>query len=294
MNSIVQRGKEPGFTRFEGVQFGTITTLVFKELRDAIRNRWLALYAFAFAGLALALSWTAMSGLGGYGLAGFSRTAAALINLVLLIVPLMGLTLGAMALAGERERGSLAYLLAQPVTIAEVLIGKFVGLGLTLAAALAFGFGLSGIVIAWRGSSASGGDYLELVGLTLLLALATLSIGFLISAGSRRGATAIGIALFAWLGLAFISDLGLMGTAVVLDIEINTLFTLSLLNPLQVFKMAAVLAMRGDLEVLGPAGIYAVRTYGDGLLPMLLAVLAAWTAVPLAIAYFIFRRKGGL
>jgi Cu-processing system permease protein len=280
--------------RIRAIEFGTVSTLVFKELRDAIRNRWLALYAFAFAGLALALSWTAMSGLEGYGMAGFSRTAAALINLVLLIVPLMGLTLGAMSLAGERERGSLAYLLAQPVTIAEVMLGKFIGLGVTLAAALAFGFGISGMVIAWRGSSASGGDYLELVGLTLMLALATLSIGFLISAGSRRGATAIGIALFAWLGLAFISDLGLMETAIVLDIEINTLFTLSLLNPLQVFNMAAVLSMRGDLEVLGPAGIYAVRAYGDGLLPMLLGVLAAWTAVPLALSYVIFRRKGGL
>jgi len=58
--------------------------------------------------------------------------------------------------------------------------------------------------------------------------------------------------------------------------------------------MAAVLSMRGDLEVLGPAGIYAVRAYGDGLLPMLLGVLAAWTAVPLALSYVIFRRKGGL
>ena len=151
----------PRGPEIQGFQFGTVSTLALKELRDAVRNRWLALYAFAFAGLALALSWTAMSGLGGYGLAGFSRTSAALINLVLLIVPLMGLTLGAMSLAGERERGSLAYLLAQPVTIGEVMLGKFIGLGLTLAAALAFGFGLAGVVIAWRGDAASGSGGFE-------------------------------------------------------------------------------------------------------------------------------------
>src|SRR5690606_39909351 len=61
---------------------------------------------------------------------GFGRTAAGLINLVLFLAPLMGLTLGAQAISGEREQGTLAYLLAQPVSLVEIFVAKFLGLAI--------------------------------------------------------------------------------------------------------------------------------------------------------------------
>lgn len=276
------------------IDFKNVLILAQKELRDAWRNRWFLLYALAFAGLALALSSLAMSGLGNQGLAGFARTGGSLINLVLLIVPLMGLTLGALSLAGEREQGTLLYLLAQPVAYLELLLGKFVGLALALLTALLLGFGLSGVLIAWLGGAAQAGAYAALALLAFLLALLSLSIGFFISAASGKGATAVGIALFLWLLLVFLGDLGVMGTALVLKLSVGQLFTLALLNPLQTFKIAAILDLHGSLEVLGPAGTYAVRTYGSRLLPLLLTMLVAWTVVPLAFTYLVFRRRGVL
>ena len=121
------------------IDFENVYVLTQKELRDARHNRWFLLYAIAFAGLSLALAWLALSGAGNYGLAGFGRTSASLINLVLLIVPLMGLTLGALSLAGEREKGTLIYLMAQPMNQLELLLGKFTGLALALMAALGAG-----------------------------------------------------------------------------------------------------------------------------------------------------------
>ncbi|MCI0393759.1 MAG: ABC transporter permease [Chloroflexi bacterium] len=276
------------------IDITNILTLTHKELRDARRNRWFLLYAVAFAGLSLALSWLATSGLGNNGLAGFGRTGATLVNLVLLVVPLMGLTLGALSLAGEREQGTLLCLLAQPVGQLEVLLGKFLGLALALLAALALGFGLSGLLIAWQGGATQAAGYLLLVLLAFLLALASLSLGFLISAAAGKGSTAVGVALFAWLLLVFFGDLGLMGTALVLRLDVNQLFAAALLNPLQLFKMAAILDIRSSLEVLGPAGIYAVRTYGDRLMPLLLTMLLAWTILPLCFTYLVFHRRGVL
>ncbi len=276
------------------LDLGSILVLTQKELHDARRNRWFVLYAAAFAGLSLALAWLSLSGVESSGLVSFSRTGASLINLVLLIVPLMGLTLGGLSLAGERERGTLLYLLAQPVTQFEVLMGKYLGLALALLAALTLGFGLSGLVIAWLGGTAQAGNYLALVVLAFLLALTSLSLGFLISAAVKKGATAVGIALFLWLMLVFFGDLGLMGTAVALKLGIGQLFTLALLNPLQVFKMATILSIRNSLEVLGPAGLYALRTYGGRLMPLLLTILIAWTILPLVFTYLVFRQKGAL
>ena len=276
------------------IDISNIYTLSQKELRDARRNRWFILFTVAFAGLALALAWLALSGVGSFGLAGFGRTGASLINLVLMVIPLMGLTLGALSLAGERERGTLLYLLTQPVSQAELLLGKFIGLALAIMVALVLGFGLSGLLIAWQGGTTQAGDYLTMVGLAFILALASLSVGFLISAAVRKSATAVGIALFVWLLLVFFGDLGLMGTAIVLRMEISQLFTLALINPLQLFKMAAILAIRSNLEVLGPAGVYAVRTYGSQLLLFLSVLLLAWTVIPLTFTYMIFKRKGVL
>lgn len=273
-----------------------MNTLLFahREVREARRNRWFWLYALVFVALASALVWLGLSALGSYGVAGFGRTGASLINLILLIVPLMGLTLGALSIAGERERGTLLFLLAQPVNAAEVLLGKYLGLALALIAALSAGFGLSGFLIAWHGGFVHSDLYLALWGLTVLLVLLSLAVGFLISALARKGATAMGAALFVWLLLVFLSDLGVMGTALVLRLSVGQLLGLALLNPLQSFKLLAVLIVQGDLEVLGPAGLYALRAFGDALVPFLLALLAGWTTLALALSVVIFWRRGAL
>ena len=276
------------------IDIENVFVLIQKELRDARHNRWFVLYAVAFAALTLALAWLALSGAGNYGLAGFGRTSASLINLVLLIVPLMGLTLGAMSLAGEREKGTLIYLMAQPVNQLELLLGKFTGMALALMAAIGLGFGLTGLLIAASGAGTEIRIYVVLLLLSCLLAAASLSAGFLISALTTRSATAVGLALFLWLVLVFFGDLGLMGTAVVLQFSISQLFAAALANPLQLFKLASILNLRQNLEVLGPAGIYAFRTYGDSLLPALVGLLLLWVIVPFSLATQVFKRKGVL
>ncbi len=276
------------------LDFNNVITISLKELQDARRNRWYLIYVLVFTGLSLALAWMGMTGLGDYGLAGFGRTAASIINIVLLVVPLMGLTLGAISLAGERERNTLQYLLAQPVTQFEVLLGKYLGLAIALFSALVLGFGISGIFIALQGGSAEINLYLLMVLLAFMLALVSLSLGFLISSMVRKGSTAISIALFIWLLLLIFGDLGLMGTSIMLRLGVGQLLTLTLLNPMQIFKIAAILNLRGSLEVLGPAGIYALRTYGTQLMPGLIAILLAWTLLPLTFAYYAFRRSGAL
>jgi Cu-processing system permease protein len=274
------------------IDLENVLILAQKELRDARRNRWFLLYAIAFAALSLALAWLALSGAGNYGLAGFGRTSASLINLILLIVPLMGLTLGALGLAGEREQGTLLYLLAQPINQAELLLGKFIGLALALVAALALGFGLTALLIAANGGDAQIGIYLSLLGLSCLLAITSLSAGLLISSLAPRGSTAVGVALFLWLALVFFGDLGLMGTALVLQLDVDQLFALALINPLQLFKITAVYSLRQNLEVLGPAGVYALRTYGSQLIPLLIGLLLVWAIAPLAATAYFFKKRG--
>jgi len=268
-----------------------IATLARKELRDALRNRWFILYTVAFAVLALGLAYLSRASAGLTGLAGFGRTAASLINLVLLIVPLMGLSIGAASLASERERGMLGYLLAQPVGRMEVLLGKFIGLALALTGSLAIGFGISGLVLARGRQGADTGAFVNLVLFSFVLAAAMLAVGILISTLARRSGTATGAAVFTWLILVFFGDLGLMGAAVIFRLQIPTLLLLGLVNPLQAFKMAAVHGLGSSMDVLGPAGLYATRRFGEALPALLWGSLVAWIVVPLGAASVLFARR---
>lgn len=269
---------------------GTIWTIARKEIRDSLRNRWFVMYTVAFGVLATALSSLSLAGTETFGYAGYGRTAAGLINLILLIVPLMGLTAGAGAIAGERESRTLAYLLAQPVTRFEVLAGKYLGLSIALLSALALGFGASALVASRRQIDA--GDFALLVMLSGVLALAMLSIGILISTLTRRAGAALGAAIVLWLLLVFVGDLGLMGSTLAFDVPVANLFVLSMINPLQVYKMAALGGIHASLDVLGPAGLWALQTWEGRLGWIFGGTLGAWTILPLAAAFTLFVRRG--
>ncbi len=269
----------------------TVFLIAAKEWRDAGRNRWFVVVATLFATLATGLSLLGMAGLGSLGIAGFGRTAASLLNLVLLIVPLMGLLLGAMSLPTEREQGTLALLLAQPVTAAEVYLGKYCGSAAALGGALLVGFGLSGLVVSLRAGAEHLSDYAALVALTAFLGLACLSVGFLLSVFMRRSATAVGGALFVWFALLVFSDLALMGSAIVLEFSPQELFWLVAANPVQAFKLAASGTLQRSLEAFGAAGAYAAETFGSGFIWVLGGVIFLWVALPLGAGLLIFSRR---
>lgn len=262
-----------------------------REFRDALSSRWFVLYTVAFTVLAVGVSFLSLSGSGSHGFAGFGRTAAGLLNLIMLVVPLMALTAGAGAIAGERERGTLMYLLAQPVSRSQILIGKYVGLAIALTCSLCVGFGVSAAVLAWRAGGVGVRSFVVLVGLTILLALAMLSVGVLISVLSRRSSVAVGISLFVWLALVFLSDLGLMAGSLIFKLRVQEIFALAALNPLQSFKMGVIISMNASLDVLGPVGAYASHRLGDAMPWVLTGSIVVWVTLPLAAAMVLFARR---
>jgi Cu-processing system permease protein len=271
-----------------------IATVGGRELREAVRSRWFILYTLAFALLGLGISYVSAAGAGGVGLSGFGRTTAGLINLVLLVVPLMALTAGAGSVASDRERGMLAYLLAQPVSRVEVLMGKYLGLAIALLACLCLGLGLCAGILAWKGEATHPASIVWLAALSFGLALGMLSLGMLVSVLVRKASVAVGTAIFLWLTLVFISDLALMAGAIAMRLRIEQLLALSLLNPLQVFKMWSLHAVDSTLDVLGPAGLYAVDEFGPWLHLIFGACMLAWIVLPLAAAAAIFSRRSPL
>lgn len=270
-----------------------IVTLAVREWRQALSARWLWIYAAATAGLGAGLLWMA-AGMLPAGLPGATITGRVLVttvNLFALLVPLMGLTAGAQCLARERDRRTLAYLLAQPVTRTEILLGKLTGNGVALAVALLAAVAVIVGAAWWLYLPLSGAVMWITAGLAWLLAMASLGLGAALGARSPGLASANGAVLAAWLLLVFVGDLALMGTVMQGQIPVQVLLALSFLNPVHQFRVAALVLLSPSLDVLGPVGLFMWGRLGTALAPVMALSLVTWTGAIVTVALERFRHS---
>jgi len=262
-----------------------------KEIRDALSNRWLLAYCGLLALLALALSYLGQRNLGALGFENFSRTTASLLNLCLLLAPIIALTVGAGAIAGERERGTLTYLLSQPIERWELLLGKFAGLVASIGLATVAGFGVAGVAIALYGSAMEAGTYLLFVALVIALVAVMTGLGLLASVISPTRVQALGLALLVWFATVFFFDLALIGLASSTSLGGAGLFVTLLANPVEIVRVLAIIHLEPDLEILGPFGAFVLEEVGTGgATAILVTALLAWMSAPVATAIMLFDR----
>lgn len=266
------------------------STVARHEFAEALRSRWLLGFSGVFTFLALGVSLIGSMGASVGGYSGFGRTTATLVNLILFMVPLMGLSAGGLSLSGEKERGTLGFLLSLPIRPAHIFWAKYVGQGAALATSLAVAFGLAGLGLVWKSGLRDVGLYVGCFGLTLLLAIVSLGLGMLISSLTRRTAQAVGAVLLVWLGLVFIGDLGLLGTSLAIRMSPEFLLASAALNPLTLFRLMAIQGLGAPLEMLGPAGHCAQDILGRWLWPIGVGFLGLWSAAGTSLAFWFFHR----
>ncbi|MDX1660618.1 MAG: ABC transporter permease subunit [Gemmatimonadota bacterium] len=263
--------------------------LVRRELRDAVRRYWFLVNAgaFALAGLLLMVFGQSESVL--VGSRGFARALAGLMQLALVFVPLMALVPAVVAIAGEREAGTLDYLLAQPVTRGRVFVDKWIGVSTAVVLSVVVGLALTAMAAAAKG--VPPGPIAALLGCTVLLAAAFVSIGLWISAvtASRTKATSLGLTV--WLGLVGLGSLGVMSAFVKWGLPPVVLESWALVNPVEAYRLAAVVALDPETGVLGPVGQALLDRLGSGgVIAAAVASLAGWSALGFGAGYRAFGR----
>ncbi len=269
-----------------------VITIACHELKVNTRNNWILLFAGVFGALALAISYFGLRTAGLAGFQGFTRTAASLLNLALYLIPVVSLSMATLSLTGEKGAGEVLF--AQPVTRSDILLGKILGLFLSIAAATFFGFGLAGVVIASRVGPAGLTRYLAFVGLALVLALVFLSLGCMVAVLAGARTKAFGLSLFIWFFFVLFYDLLVIGLTFVFRERTANLFIFFSLfgNPVDMVRVSGLIAL-GDATIFGAAGAALVKFLGgQGTSNLvLLAGLSLWVVVPLAIADRALRRQ---
>ena len=116
------------------------------------------------------------------------------------ILSLMGLIFAYDAIAGERERGTLRLVLAQPIGRGQILLAKYISAMACLLVPLILSL-LFALLLLTRSIPLSTADFLRIAGI-VLTSFAYLSlfylIGLLISVATRRTGTALMLAMFVW------------------------------------------------------------------------------------------------
>ena len=254
--------------------------LIRHEFLERTRDRWVLVISILFALLA--------SAVGMYGQAVDSEagrlTGPSLVTLASLLVPLVALVLSHDAIVGERERNTLGLLLSLPVGRFEVVLAKLVGRGAALVVAVVVGIGAAML------SSAPGParTLWSLIGPTLLLGLAFLGLGMLISTVAKRQTSAASMVVVVWFGLVFFYDLGLLALLVATDgaISQDWVATLVLANPSGLYRVQMLEAFAGA-ESLSELG------WTTGLPgPMSVSMLwAGWLVVPACLSGWLLSRS---
>ena len=124
------------------------------------------------------------------------------------VLSLLALLFAYDAIAGEHEKGTLRLIMTTPASRGKILLAKYIGAMATLVVPLTISLILTQILIAGSGSIAlSGDDWIRIGGffLTSILYLSVFHLtGLLISATTRRTATALMSCMFAWVFLVLI------------------------------------------------------------------------------------------
>jgi Cu-processing system permease protein len=271
----------------------TIMILAGKEIRDGLRNRWLAASVLLLAALALSLAFLGTAPAGAVKASMLSATVASLTSLTVYLLPLVALMLSFDALVGEFERGTMLLLLTYPVARWQVVLGKFIAHLFILIVALTLGYGSSGLLIAVMGGGDAEGwrAFAVLIGSSVLLGAVFVALGYLISIAVAERATAAGLAIALWLLLVVVYDLLLLGLLLAdsgQSIGEASFSALLLFNPTDSYRLVNLTAFEGVRQAAGLAGV-GLKAGADTASS--LAIMVIWAVLPLSATVFLFQRR---
>ncbi len=208
-----------------------------------------------------------------------------------ILIPLIALVTAYLAIAGERESGSIKYMLSIPNSRRDVVLGKFISRSAIVVGSILVAFALAGALgLLWY-PSVDVGMFVGALALTTLFTLTYVSVAIGISAVSASRSRAMGGAIAVYFVTTVLANLIRTGFDWVfndiagLGLSSDALtFTESALSPMNAFFRSLGLVLPDDLAVTAPDNPWYLEP------ELMLVVLFVWLLVPLAIGIIQFER----
>lgn len=239
--------------------FATILKLDFNA---TFRSRWFWVYAVLVIASMGGIFATGISDSRVAGFTGLTRPLLIFIQGCNLVLPIFVLVSTVRTLVKEKESNIFEYELSFPISLGEYYFSKFLSRIVILCSPLLTAMVLSAVFCSVLGGSIPINIILLYSGLLLASTFFYVSLSFFISSLVRTQEVGLGVSLFIWLLLVALLDVALLGLLIKALVPEETIYTLVLLNPVQLFKIAAICLFDPVLSVIGPASYFILDKFG--------------------------------
>ncbi|MFQ5698754.1 MAG: ABC transporter permease [Myxococcota bacterium] len=262
------------------------------EWSESLRARWFLLYSGIFGGIVALLFTFGLTESRILGFQGLSRLLVTYIQLCMAILPIFVLITTVRSVAGDREAGVFEYLLSLPVPLGAWFWGRIAGRFVLVFLPV---FGAMAGAALWaeiRGGSVPWGIFGLYTALLASLGACFLGIGMWISSVARSLDVAQGAAFGLWLVAVLFLDLILLGLMVQEQASPTLVVALAIANPLQSFRIAAMLLFDPNLVLLGPSAFVILDVFGRaGFLAWAVLYPALLGASAASLGFWTFRSR---
>lgn len=246
------------------------------ELSETFRARWYQFYLVTIASLISIFFYFGIAESRIMGFTGLGRILLTLILGSIVVLPIFTMMSTVRSLVSDRESGIWEYSLSIPIKLSAFYWSKFFGRYLALFLPLAAGMLLSGFATTLKGFPVS---WIVILSYTTFIAanlLCFTGIALMISVYTRTQEMALGLAFILWLVFEIFIDALMLGFIMKYHIKSEFILSIALLNPLQIFRMAAIALFDPELTALGPIAYTILEKLGRY---PLLAWAIVWPAI---------------
>lgn len=242
------------------------------DLKESIRAKWFLVYSLVFGGLIALFFIAGVTESQVMGFSGLSRLLLMYIQITIVILPIFILITTVRSISGDRDNHILEYMLSFPISLKQYYWGKIIGRFITVYLPVFFAMVIAVLYGAIKGAAIPWSIFFLYTGLLFALSSAFLGIAFFISSFVKSSEVALGIAFFIWIFLLAFIDIALISLMMQQRFNPQLILFLAMINPMEIFRVAAISLFDPELTVMGPVAFYILDSMSQGIFVLLSVV----------------------
>jgi len=269
-----------------------LSLIAYLDLKESIRAKWFLVYSLVFGGMIALFFIAGVTESQVMGFSGLSRLLLMYIQITIVILPIFILITTVRSISGDRDNHILEYMLSFPISLKQYYWGKIIGRFITVYLPVIFAMIIAVIYGSFKGAAIPWNIFFLYTGLLFALSSAFLGIAFFISSFVKSSEVALGIAFFIWIFLLAFIDIALISLMMQERFNEALIIAISLANPMELFRVAAISLFDPELTVMGPVAFYILDSVSQSMFvllsigyPIVLGLLFAF------MGYKIFEKK---
>ncbi len=266
--------------------------IAYLDLKESIRANWFIVYSLVFGGLIALFFIAGITESQVMGFSGLSRLLLMYIQVAIVILPIFILITTVRSISGDRDSHILEYMLSFPISLKQYYWGKVFGRFITVFLPVFMAMVFAIVYGTFQGADVPWSIFFLYTGLLFAMSSAFLGIAFFISSIVKSSEMALGISFFIWIFLLAFIDIALISLMMQQRINTELIIGIAMINPMEIFRVAAISLFDPELTVMGPVAFYILDMMSQKVFvfisivyPTLLGVLFAF------LGFRIFSKK---